>query len=165
MVDIAPGTPHATQRAKGDGFGIRRSDGCESDDEAAMVAAVCEEQTPIIDVEDLIIPGRAYYDLISRGRLDQTEVMMARKLMVDKVEVHEVYEWARIETVGDVEAIDVNGRPRQRCTWLALVPARRSQPLRCYSHLRIFAELHFETTLGGLWIQAIVVDLHGNFCV
>ena len=31
---------------------------------------------------------------------------MARKLEVDSMEDHEVYEWVRIETVGDAEVIE-----------------------------------------------------------
>ena len=48
-----------------------------------MVAAVCEEGRPHIDMDDLVIPGRAYYDHVRGERLDPEDVAGAFKKDID----------------------------------------------------------------------------------
>ena len=94
-LDVAPGTP---KRARtNDHSWIRR--GWADDEEVQedlfggtdMVAAVCEETPPHVDLDDLVIPGRAYYDQVTGERLDPEEVAAARKKEIDCMLEHEVY--------------------------------------------------------------------------
>lgn len=119
-LDVAPTTP---KRQKGDDSRIRRG-GADDDEEPGMVAAVCEEELPTIDIDDLVIPGLAYYDQVTGERLDPEEVAGARKKEIDCMEEHEFYEWVREDTLSpDEQIIDsrfndlrkASGLLRERC--------------------------------------------------
>ena len=55
-LDVAPVTP---KRQRGDDSWIRRG-GADDDEEAGMVAAVCEEEAPRLDIDDL---NRHWFEL------------------------------------------------------------------------------------------------------
>ena len=67
-LDVAPTTPRGSKRPD------ENTDYATAGEGDHMVAAVCEEDTPMIDMTDLTIPGRAYYDIVTGESLTQLKL-------------------------------------------------------------------------------------------